>query len=106
MASSDLPVNNKQKGRKDWSNDPRFAAAVDEWNNNRPMGNKNKLMSMAAFCKLRDIPRLTFLRRCKSDATKEAEKKQRRECYAAMPDETKEATKKTGESVMLPEFLH
>ena len=58
------------------------------------MGNNNKLMSMAAFCKLRDIPRLTFLRRCKSDATKEAEKKQRRECYAAMSDETKGAEKK------------
>ena len=94
MASTDLPVNNKQKGRKDWSNDPRFAAAVDEWNNNRPMGNKNKLMSMAAFCKLRDIPRQTFSRHCKSDATKETERKKRRECYAAMSDETKEAAKK------------
>ena len=94
MASTDLPVNNKQKGRKDWSNHPRFAAAVDEWNNNRPMGNKNKLMSMAAFCTLRDIPYRSFLRHCKSDATKEAEKKQRRDCYATTADKAKEASKK------------
>ena len=68
------------------------------------MGNNNKLMSMAAFCKLRDIPRLTFLRRCKSDATKEAEKKQRGECYAAMLDETKEATKKRVRDYFTQEF--
>ena len=93
MASTDLPVNNKQKGRKDWSNNPRFAAAVDEWYNNRLMGDKNRPMSMAAFCELRDIPRRTFSRHCNSDATKEAAKKKRRECYAALSDETKEAMK-------------
>ena len=94
MASTDLPVNNKQKCRKDWSNDPRFAAAVDKWNNSRLMDNKSKLMSMAAFCKFRDIPRQTFMRHCNSDATKEAEKKQRREGYATTSDKAKEASKK------------
>ena len=58
------------------------------------MGNNNKPMSMAEFCELRDIPRLTFWRRCKSDATQEAEKKQRRVRYATMSDETKEAERK------------
>ena len=80
MASTNLlPANNKQKGRKDWSNDATFIAALDEWNSNRPVGDKGKLMPMTAFCKLRDIPYRTFLRHCKSDETKEAEKNQRRE---------------------------
>ena len=95
MASTDLlPTNNKQKGRKDWSNDATFIAALDEWNSNRPVGNKEKPMPMTAFCKLRDIPYRTFLRHCKSDETKEDEKKQRRECYAENSVETKAAARK------------
>ena len=94
VSTNILPANNKQKGRKDWSNDERFSAAVYEWNNNSPMGNNNKPMSMTAFCKLGDIPYRTFLQHCKSDETKEAEKKQRRECYATMSDDMKEAKKK------------
>ena len=69
------PANNNHNGQKNWSNNARFSAAVDEWNNNRPRGKNNKLMSMSAFCKLCDIPRLTFLQHCKSDEAKEAEKK-------------------------------
>ena len=92
MASTDLlPTNNKQKGRKDWSRDATFIAALDEWNTNRPVGNKEKPMPMTAFCKLRCIPYATFRRHCKSDETKEAEKKQKRECYVENSVETKAA---------------
>ena len=91
--SNNLPGNAKQKATpKNWSNDVMFSAAFDEWNNHRPTNDKGRPMSMAMFCELRCIPRMTFLRHCKQN--KDTINAKRREHFAAMSDEKKEAVRK------------
>ena len=66
--SNNLPGNAKQKATpKNWSNDVMFSAAFDEWNNHRPTNDKGRPMSMAMFCELRCIPRMTFLWHCRQN---------------------------------------
>ena len=75
-----------------------MSAAIDEWNNHRPRNNKGKLMSMAMFCKHRDIPRATFEWHNMSIEKKEAARKKKRQDSAkrraAMSDEMKETARK------------
>ena len=73
---TNLPADTKQKSaEKNWSNEAKFSAAVEEWKNNRPTNDNGRPVSMAKFCKLRCVPYPSFRRHTMSHETKEAARK-------------------------------